>query len=170
MIEILFKGGDYLAKNVEINYDMDGDDGTFLTVEGTTKGDVQTTTIEMEDYDYELEYSYNRKTGELAMSCEMYGQEAYNLECTLEISKDQIKYTYDTMEFYGEEIPFDSLVITYSTKADIKEPKKGEEIDLGNMDEDDLEDLVYDIMEEIEDNDDLQDAMEDFEDLMWYFY
>ena len=170
MIEILFKGGDYLAQNVEINYDMDGDDGTFLTIEGTTKGDVQTTTIEMEDYDYELEYSYNRKTGEFAMSCEMYGREAYNIECTLEISKDQIKYTYDTMEFYGEEIPFDSLVITYSTKADIKEPKKGEEIDLGNMDEDDLEDLVYDIMEEIEDNDDLMEAMEDFEDLMWYFY
>ena len=170
MIEILFKGGDYLAQNVEINYDMDGDDGTFLTIEGTTKGDVQTTTIEMEDYDYELEYSYNRKTGELTMTCEVDGYEMYNLECTIEITKDQIKYTYDTMEFYGEDMPFDSLVITFSTKADIKEPKKGEEIDLGNIDEDDLEDLAMDIVEELEDNDDLMDVMEDFEDLMWYFY
>ena len=67
-------------------------------------------------------------------------------------------------------MPFDSLVITFSTKADIKEPKKGEEIDLGNMDEDELEDLAMDIMEELEDNDDLMELMEDFEDLMWYFY
>ena len=170
MIEILFKGGDYLAQNVEINYDVDGDDGTLLTIEGETKGDVQTTTIEMEDYDYELEYSYNRKTGEFTMTCEVDGDEMYNLECTIEITKDQIKYTYDTMEFYGEDMPFDSLVITFSTKADIKEPKKGEEIDLGNIDEDDLEDLAYDIVEELEDNDDLAEFMDDFEDLMWYFY
>ncbi len=170
MIEILFKGGDYLAQNVEINYDVDGDDGTLLTIEGETKGDVQTTTIEMEDYDYELEYSYNRKTGEFTMTCEVDGYEMYNLECTIEITKDQIKYTYDTMEFDGEDMPFDSLVITFSTKADIKEPKKGEEIDLGNIDEDDLEDLAYDIVEELEDNDDLAEFMDDFEDLMWYFY
>ena len=38
------------------------------------------------------------------------------------------------------------------------------------MDEDDLEDLAYDIMDELEDNDDLMEVMEDFEDLMWYFY
>ncbi|MCR5619668.1 MAG: hypothetical protein K6F65_06160 [Lachnospiraceae bacterium] len=170
MIEILFKGGDYLAQNVEINYDFDGDDGTLLTIEGKTKGDVQTTTIEAEEADYELEYSYNRKTGEFTMTSEMYGREMYNIECTLEISKNEIKYTYETMEIYGEEIPFDSLVITYTNKAEIKEPKKGEEIDLGNMDEDEMQDLVMDIMEEIEDNDDLQDVMEDFEDLMWYFY
>ena len=170
MIEILFQGGDYLAQNVEINYDFDGDDGTLLTIEGTTKGDVQTTTIEMEDYDYELEYSYNRKTGEFTMTCEANGYEMYNLEATIEISKNEIKYSYDTFEIYGEDMPFDSLVITFSTKADIKEPKKGEEIDLGNMDEDDLEELAEDIMEELEDNDDLMDVMEDFEDLMWYFY
>ncbi|MBR7088946.1 MAG: hypothetical protein IKI46_00430 [Lachnospiraceae bacterium] len=170
MIEVLFQGGDYLAQNVEINYDFDGDDGTLLTIEGETKGDVQTTTIESEESDFELEYSYNRKTGEFSMSCEMNGTEMYNLEATIEIGKNEIKYTYDTLEVYGEDMPFDSLVITFSTKADIKEPKKGEEIDLGNMDEDELEDLAMDIMEEIEDNDDLMDVMEDFEDLMWYFY
>ncbi|MBO7095846.1 MAG: hypothetical protein J6V94_02685 [Lachnospiraceae bacterium] len=170
MIEVLFQGGDYLAQNLEINYDFDGDDGTLLTVEGTTKGDVQTTTIEMEEMDYEMEYSYNRKTGEFSMTCEAYGREMYNLEATIEISKNEIKYTYDTLEVYGEDMPFDSLVITFSTKADIKEPKKGEEIDLGNMDEDELEDLAMDIMEELEDNDDLMELMEDFEDLMWYFY
>lgn len=170
MIEVLFQGGDYLAQNVEINYDFDGDDGTLLTIEGTTKGDVQTTTIESDEFDYEMEYSYNRKTGEFSMSCEMNGTEMYNLEATIEIGKNEIKYTYDTLEVYGEDMPFDSLVITFSTKADIKEPKKGEEIDLGNMDEDELEDLAMDIMEEIEDNDDLMDVMEDFEDLMWYFY
>lgn len=170
MIEVLFQGGDYLAQNVEINYDFDGDDGTLLTIEGETKGDVQTTTIESEESDFELEYSYNRKTGEFTMTAEVAGYEMYNLEATIEISKNEIKYTYDTLEVYGEDMPFDSLVITFSTKADIKEPKKGEEIDLGNMDEDELEDLAMDIMEEIEDNDDLMDVMEDFEDLMWYFY
>lgn len=170
MIEILFQGGDYLAQNVEINYDIDGDDGTLLTIEGETKGDVQTTTIESEDVDFELEYSYNRKTGEFTMTEEVGGYEMYNFEATIEISKNEIKYIYDTFEVYGEDMPFDSLVITFSAKADIKEPKKGEEIDLGNMDEDDLENLVYDIMDELEDNDDLMEVMEDFEDLMWYFY
>ena len=122
----------------------------------------------MEDYDYEMEYSYNRKTGELTMTCEVDGDEMYNLECTIEISKNEIKYTYDTLEVYGEDMPFDSLVITFSTKADIQEPKKGEKVDLGNMDEDDLEDLVEDIRDELMDNDDLMEFLEDTN-LYYYF-
>ncbi len=169
MVEILFKGGDYLAQNLEINYDYDGDEGTLLTIEGETKGDVQTTTIEVEDMDYELEYSYNRKTGDLNMTCEVDGEEFYNLECTVEISKDQIKYTYDTLEVYGQDAPFDSLTVTLSTKADIKEPKKGDEIDLGAVDEDELEDLYEEILDELQDNDDLMEFLED-SGLIWYLY
>jgi len=166
MIEVLFKGGDYLAQNLEVNYDLDGEDGTLLTMEGKTKGDVQTTTIEMEDMDCEIEYSYNRKSGELTMTAEMYGEEVYNLECTIEITKNSIKYTYETLEVYGEEMPFDSFVVTISNKAEITEPKKGDKIDIGTMDEDELKDLAEDIMEEIEDNDDLMELVDE---LYWYF-
>ena len=119
--------------------------------------------------DYELEYSYNRKTGELNMTCEVDGEEFYNLECTVEISKDQIKYTYDTLEVYGQDAPFDSLTVTLSTKADIKEPKKGDEIDLGAVDEDELEDLYEEILDELQDNDDLMEFLED-SGLIWYLY
>ena len=170
MIEILFKGGDFLAQNLEVNYDFDGDDGTLLTCEGKTKGDVQTLTFESEMADFVLEYTFNRKTGELTMDSEMGGREYYHIECTFSVSKNEVKVVYDEMEIYGEDMPFDSLEYTISTKADIKEPKKGDKMDLGNMDEGDFEDLYEEIIENIMDNDDLMDTMEDLDldDLYYY--
>ena len=170
MIEILFKGGDFLAQNFEINYDFDGEDGTILTCEGKTKGDVQTLTFESEELDYCLEYTFNKKTGELTMDVEQGGYDYYHIECTFTVSKNEVKIVYDEMEVYGQEMPFDSLEYTISTKADIKEPK-GDKTDIGNMDEDELKDLAEDIMDELMDNDDLMELLEDLDmdDLFDYY-
>ena len=169
-VEILFKGGDYLAQNVEVNAISDGDSETVLTVSGKTKGDVQTTTIEFEYEDLIIEYEYNRKTGKFSFVYEMYGREVCNMECTISISKNEIKYVFDSIEAYGSEVPVDSLEMILSTKADIKEPKKGENFDLGNADEDDFEELIEEIQENVMDNDDLMDIIEELEDTMYYMF
>ena len=168
MIEILFKGGDYLAQNVEVNYDNGDDDGTLLTIKGKTKGDVQTTTIESEDGEFVFEYSFNRKTGELEMDMEEYGREIYHVECTYTISKGEMKCVFDELEVYGEEMPFDSLEVIISNKADIQEPKKGDTFDLGKVDEDEIEDFAEEVMETIQDNDDLMDVIDELG-LYYYF-
>ena len=167
VIEILFKGGDYLAQNVEINYESDDEEGTLLTIEGKTKGDVQTTTIECEDEEFVLEYSFNRKTGELEMDMEEWGRAVYHIECTYTVSKSECKIVFDELEVYGQDMPFGSLEVIVSNKADIQEPKKGTTFDLGNVDEDELEDFAEEVMETIEDNDDL---MELIDDLGLYYY
>ena len=168
VIEILFKGGDYLAQNVEVNYDVDGEDGTILTIEGKTKGDVQTTTIEAEDEEFVLEYSFNRKTGELEMDMEEWGTEVYHIECTYTVSKSECKVVFDALETYGQEMPFDALEVTMSNKADIQEPKKGDTFDLGNVDEDEFEDFTEEVMDTIQDNDDLMDIIDELG-LYYYF-
>ena len=103
------------------------------------------------------------------MTMEQDGYEMYNLECTITVAKNSITMTYDTLEVSGSEMPFDSFEVIFSTKADIVEPKKGEEFDLGNADEDEFYDLVEEIQETIMDNDDLMELMEDAEDLYYYF-
>ncbi|MCR5738669.1 MAG: hypothetical protein K6G43_02500 [Lachnospiraceae bacterium] len=168
VIEVLFKGGDYLAQNVEVNYDVDGEDGTLLTIEGKTKGDVQTTTIEAEDEEFVLEYSFNRKTGELEMDMEEWGSEVYHIECTYTVSKGECKVVFDALEAYGQEMPFDALEVIVSNKADIQEPKKGTTFDLGNVDEDELEEFSDEVMETIEDNDELMDIIDELG-LYYYF-
>ena len=168
-IDILFKGGDYRAQNVEVIVTEDGDEETVLVIEGKTKGDVQTSTITVGDDEMILEWSFDRKSGELAMTMEQDGYEMYNLECTITVAKNSITMTYDTLEVSGSEMPFDSFEVIFSTKADIVEPKKGEEFDLGNADEDEFYDLVEEIQETIMDNDDLMELMEDAEDLYYYF-
>ena len=168
VIEILFKGGDYLAQNVEVNYDVDGEDGTILTIEGKTKGDVQTTTIEAEDEEFVLEYSFNRKTGELEMDMEEWGREVYHIECTYTVSKSECKVVFDEFEMYGSAMPFDALEVTMSNKADIQEPKKGTTFDLGNVDEDELEDFAEEVMDTIQDNDDIMDIIDELG-LYYYF-
>ena len=168
MIEILFKGGDYLAQNVEVNYDNGDDDGTLLTIKGKTKGDVQTTTIESEDGEFVFEYSFNRKTGELEMDMEEYGRAIYHVECTYTISKGEMKCVFDELEVYGEDMPFGSLEVIISNKADIQEPKKGDTFDLGKVDEDEIEDFAEEVMETIQDNDDLMDVIDELG-LYYYF-
>ena len=171
--EIQLQGGDYLAQNVEVVYNDDGDEETVFTISGKTKGDVQTTTIEDEDGYFSLEYSFNRKTGEFEMTMEEYGYEEYSCEATITFDKNSYTIDFDTLSVGGDELPFDKYIITYSTKPEIVKPK-GEEFDLGAADEDDFEDLGEEILEELEDNDELIELLEDldidFDDLMYYMY
>ncbi len=171
--EIQLQGGDYLAQNVEVVYNDDGDEETVFTISGKTKGDVQTTTIEDEDGNFSLEYSFNRKTGEFEMTMEEYGYEEYSCEATITFDKNSYTIDFDTLSVGGDELPFDKYIITYSTKPEIVKPK-GEEFDLGAADEDDFEDLGEEILEELEDNDELIELLEDldidFDDLMYSMY
>ena len=167
--EIQFKGGDYLAQNVEIVFNDDGDEETIFTIEGKTKGDEQTTTMESEDGSFVFEYSFNKKTGAFEMSMEQYGTEVYACEATITFDKNSYTMDFESLSSYGHELDFDKYIITYSTKAEIVKPK-GDEFDLGNADEDDFEDLAEEIVEEIMDNDELMELMEELDlDSMYYY-
>ena len=65
-------------------------------------------------------------------------------------------------------MPFDALEVTMSNKADIQEPKKGTTFDLGNVDEDELEDFAEEVMDTIQDNDDIMDIIDELG-LYYYF-
>ena len=166
--EIQLKGGDYLAQNVDIIFNDDGDETTLLTISGKTKGDTQTTTIEAEGDYFTYEYSYNKKTGELEMSMEEWGREVYSLEATLTFDKNSYTMDVESISAYGQDLDLDKYIITVSNKAEIVKPK-GEEFDLGNADEDEFEDLAEDIFDELQDNDELMELMEELDDLSYYF-
>ena len=149
-VQILFKGGDYLAQNVEVT--VDGD--TTLTIEGKIDGDVETSTIETDDMT--IEYSYNRKTGELTIE-----NDDFEFNGKLVCKKGEMTITVDSVEVDGDDLEIEKLEIIYSSKVDIKEPK-GEEFDIGNADEDDLSELGEEIYDNVYDNDELMDFLEEF--------
>ena len=149
-VQILFKGGDYLAQNVEVT--VDGD--TTLTIEGKIDGDVETSTIETDDMT--IEYSYNRKTGELTIE-----NDDFEFNGKLVCKKGEMTVTVDSVEVDGDDLEIEKLEIIYSSKVDIKEPK-GEEFDIGNADEDDLSELGEEIYDNVYDNDELMDFLEEF--------
>ena len=153
---IYFKGGDYLAQNVVIEFDGD----EVLTIEGKTNGDVQTSVIESDEFT--IEYSYNKKTGALTIESDDYD---FEFEGKLTCKKGEISLSVDTLEIYGDSLDVDTLVVTISNKPEIREPK-GDEFDIGNADEDELYDVVEEIYENVEDNDELYDF---FEELSYLF-
>ena len=150
-VQILFKGGDYLAQNLEVIVD----DDTVLTIEGEIKGDVETSTIEADDYT--IEWSYDRKSGKLTIECD-----DFEFEGKLVTKKGEMTISIDSLEVDGDEIEIDKLEIIYSSNADIKEPK-GDEFDIGTADEDEFEDLGEEIYENVYDNDDLMDFLDDLQ-------
>lgn len=139
-----FYGGDYPAQNMEVVFEDDDDEYSICKIEGSTKNQVETMTIEVEEEEI-CEINYNQKTGEIEIS-----SEDLDLDLSAVVTR---KGNILTLEMNDLEI--DGLdtsgSITISGDADIKLPK-GEEFDLGNASEDDWEDLADELQDFIEDN------------------
>lgn len=155
-LEIEFQGGDYRMQNVVVSADrMD-----ILEIKGETEGSVET--LELLVWDEEVfTYEYDTKSGDLVVELD---DGFYEVEANIQAKGNSVMITLQ--DFYTE----DSYVGEMMNLADIncsvtftdgakKASFSGEEFNVGTADEDDF----YDLIEELE------DTLEDFEELYYYF-
>lgn len=155
-LEIEFQGGDYRMQNVVVSADrMD-----ILEIKGETEDSVET--LELLVWDEEVfTYEYDTKSGDLVVELD---DGFYEVEANIQAKGNSVTVTLQ--DFYTE----DSYVGEMMNLADIncsvtftdgakKASFSGEEFNVGTADEDDF----YDLIEELE------DILEDFEELYYYF-
>ena len=155
-LEIEFQGGDYRMQNVVVSADrMD-----ILEIKGETEDSVET--LELLVWDEEVfTYEYDTKSGDLVVELD---EGFYEVEANIQAKGNSVTVTLQ--DFYTE----DSYVGEMMNLADIncsvtftdgakKASFSGEEFNVGTADEDDF----YDLIEELE------DTLEDFEELYYYF-
>lgn len=155
-VEIEFQGGDYRMQNVVVSADrMD-----IMEIKGETEGSVET--FELLVWDEEVfTYEYDTKSGDLVVDLD---DGFYEIEVNIQAKGNSV--TVALQDFYTE----DSYVSEMMDLADIncsitftdgakKASFSGSEFNVGTADEDDFYDLI----------DDLEDAVEDFEELYYYF-
>ncbi len=157
-IEVLFKGGDYRAQNIELVEETEYGDYSY-----EMKGSISDSTEKFKfisdgDKDGALEIEYDYKSGDFEIQQDSYSDIDIKGNLKGSASKiivklEEFKYDYDILG--GVE-----LEVTLSDS--VKMGKfSGKEFDLGNASEDDFEDLVDDLDDAIYDN--------DLEDFMYYF-
>ena len=155
-LEIEFQGGDYRMQNVVVSADrMD-----IMEIKGETEDSVET--LELLVWDEEVfTYEYDTKSGDLVVELD---EGFYEVEANIQAKGNSVTVTLQ--DFYTE----DSYVGEMMNLADIncsvtftdgakKASFSGEEFNVGTADEDDF----YDLIEELE------DILEDFEELYYYF-
>ena len=155
-LEIEFQGGDYRMQNVVVSADrMD-----IMEIKGETEDSVET--LELLVWDEEVfTYEYDTKSGDLVVELD---DGFYEVEANIQAKGNSVTVTLQ--DFYTE----DSYVGEMMNLADIncsvtftdgakKASFSGEEFNVGTADEDDF----YDLIEELE------DILEDFEELYYYF-
>lgn len=128
---LAFEGGDYRTQNI-VMYDEDDDE--FFALKGKKKGTKETIAIEI-DGDEEFSLSYDSKNGK------------FEIEVDGETVEGKLLSKGNKWEFSMEfDDGYDALEIsvTFEKGADFKK-LSGDEINLNELDEDDLEDLAQEI-------------------------
>lgn len=155
-LEIEFQGGDYRMQNVVVSADR----RDIMEIKGETEDSVET--LELLVWDEEVfTYEYDTKSGDLVVELD---DGFYEVEANIQAKGNSVTVTLQ--DFYTE----DSYVGEMMNLADIncsvtftdgakKASFSGEEFNVGTADEDDF----YDLIEELE------DILEDFEELYYYF-
>ena len=155
-LEIEFQGGDYRMQNVVVSADR----RDIMEIKGETEDSVET--LELLVWDEEVfTYEYDTKSGDLVVELD---DGFYEVEANIQAKGNSVTVTLQ--DFYTE----DSYVGEMMNLADIncsvtftdgakKASFSGEEFNVGTADEDDF----YDLIEELE------DTLEDFEELYYYF-
>ena len=155
-LEIEFQGGDYRMQNVVVSADR----RDIMEIKGETEDSVET--LELLVWDEEVfTYEYDTKSGDLVVELD---EGFYEVEANIQAKGNSVTVTLQ--DFYTE----DSYVGEMMNLADIncsvtftdgakKASFSGEEFNVGTADEDDF----YDLIEELE------DTLEDFEELYYYF-
>lgn len=152
-VYIAFQGGDYRMQNISVGAEYDGDDYEMFTI--STRNNDNREIIEIEgDGTAEMSITYDTKSGDI--SCEYDdGWFSYYLSGVYRHSGSEASFALQELEYDGDSQMDDvSLSVFVKKKADI-EKYEGEEFDLGSADEEDFEDLVY----ELEDYAELFDGM-----------
>ena len=155
-LEIEFQGGDYRMQNVVVSADrMD-----IMEIKGETEDSVET--LEFLVWGEEVfTYEYDTKSGDLVVELD---DGFYEVEANIQAKGNSVTVTLQ--DFYTE----DSYVGEMMNLADIncsvtftdgakKASFSGKEFNVGTANEDDF----YDLIEELE------DTLEDFEELYYYF-
>ena len=155
-VEIEFQGGDYRMQNVVVSADrMD-----IMEIKGETEGSVET--FELLVWDEEVfTYEYDTKSGDLVVDL---GDGFYEVEVNIQAKGNSV--TVALQDFYTEDSYVSEMMdlaginssITFTDGAK-KASFSGDEFNVGTADEDDFYDLI----------DDLEDTLEDFEELYYYF-
>lgn len=139
-VDIIFHGGDYPAQNVEIVLDGNGfDDETALELTGETKDDTETMELSVFGESF-FELEYDTKSGELSVTSD---------EADLEFEA-VVKRTKESLTVEIDDIDDASLTLEITDDGEIK-TLKGDEINLGEADEDELQDYAEDILKEYDD-------------------
>ncbi len=144
--DIIFHGGDYPTQNIEVM--LDGgiySDYVVMELKGDKKDKIEKMELDIdEDSIFELEY--NTKNGELSVESDMADIE---FEAAVKRTKKELAVDIDDINGVA-------LTLTITDGGTV-ESIKGEEFNVGEADEDDVEDLVEDIFDE-------------YGDLVYYIY
>ena len=144
-ITIEFQGGKTRMQNMEISVN----NTRILQVEGTVKGSKETTEISMDESDVEAIVEYDYKSGELEAELTEDDETMY---FSGNVMSKGNKITVSVEEIKIPGIGTINLDGSVTISKGGKEPKfSGEKIDVGNMSQNELEDLVEDIEEYAED-------------------
>lgn len=152
-VYIAFQGGEYRMQNISVGAEYDGDDYEMFTI--STRRNSSREVIEIEgDGVAEICITYDTKSGNI--SCEYDdGWSSYSLAGVYKHSNSEASFTLQELEYGGESMMDDiRFTMFVKKKADI-EKYEGEEFDLGSADQEDFEDLLY----ELEDYAELFDGM-----------
>ncbi len=141
-IEILFKGGDYRAQNMEILYKG----ATILTIEGDRQGDVEEFEMNV-DNEVNLTYRYDRKTGELTASMddgwtEMKLEDVRINRSNKELQIDAVFKEHEDDGWYYRETVDATLKVSKGASID---KLTAREFDLGNASESEFQNLAKDV-------------------------
>ncbi|MBQ6995790.1 MAG: hypothetical protein IJN64_15105 [Lachnospiraceae bacterium] len=157
-MEVLFKGGDYRAQNIELVEENDYGESSF-----EMKGSVSDSTekfkfISNGNKDSALEIKYDYKSGDFEVQQDSYTD--IDIKGNLKSSASDLVVKFEKYEYGYDTLDGAELEITLSNR--VKMGKfKGKEFDLGNASEEDMEDFAEDLEDAMYDND-LEDLMEYF--------
>ncbi|MBE5888981.1 MAG: hypothetical protein E7283_09190 [Lachnospiraceae bacterium] len=146
-VKILFEGGDYRAQNITVK--VDGQ--KVLQIKGERDGNEETAELIIYSGDEKItmmEYEYDKKSGDFEFAVlDYYGDAGLLLEGTIVANGNGVEITDGELNIDNMSADF-----AFSCKKGAKiEKLSGERFDLGNADEDDLEELVEDLQDELKD-------------------
>ena len=142
-VEVLFQGGDARWQNVVVEYEGDG----VFELKGKTSGSVEKYALEVGGNEI-LAIEYDAKTGDLEVEAgsSMLGT-AFGLEANVKGNANKLEVVLESIKVGGDSEDIDLAI---SLKSGAKFSKiSGKEFDLGNADEDDLEDLAEEFMDSL---------------------
>lgn len=146
-IKILFEGGDYRAQNITVKFDGQ----KVLQIKGERDGNEETAELVIYSGDEHytiMEYEYDKKSGDFEFAVLDYsGNEEMSLEGTIVANGNGVEITDGELNIDDMSADF-----AFSCKKGAKiEKLSGDRFDLGNADEEELQELVEDLQDELED-------------------